>query len=1444
MGIAMKFNIAYINRCFVALLLALSGFLPGAATAAATELADGPLATGLGMAVKPNLAFIFDDSGSMDEQNMPDGHNTHKDDRCWGWHKYNTLFYNPAYTYKPPFKIDGAVYSDGVTRFPDAGFSAALKDGYFPSGGYTYAGGSTSNTTTNLATLGNLTPDAVACNTTGGAGGSGATATLTIGGSGSTSVSNVKVGSTSIFSGGATSSSTKRNTVAARIAAQITANGYSAVAKDNVVTIQAPYSAGNLSSLITVTQSGGMTIAASGFSGYVAGDGTGPECASSPSKYYYATHKTEPNSSTCEANDNYYIVTNPDKIEAPGIPNTGRTAEQIAAAKTNYANWYTYYRSRAQLMKAGAGEAFRNLEDDKYRIGLFFLNSVESGSNGSTSHKNNDFKIDNFRGSASGTQRYDWYTRLYGARSDVYTPLRGALSRMGRMYAGQIAGWDPVQYSCQQNFTILSTDGFWNTQYESGAYGPKKIDGTTNVGNQDGGAVAAIPARATITSDGDLGGRCYRASSITVNTGAATPVELLNEPTHPAGACTKVADDLGQLVVAKISAGTSGFTAVYSANNNRLTITAPVALGNLTVNPVPTFQKVSGSGNETFTVSAFSGGAAAVGGAALPFADTLNVSDTLADIAHYYYTTDLRDLTQHNNCSNTIGSTSYTNLCDNNVRGSGKDNNTAQHMSTFTLGLGVNGTIKYESNYETAKDIADETQYYDIVNGTARWPNPTTNDDAKIDDLWHAAVNGRGTYYSASNARTLQEGLEAALAGVQSVTGASAAAATSSQQPVAGDNFVYVALYRTVKWDGDLKAFTINTSTNAVSTSEVWSAQAQLDDQVAAAGASDGRTIKFFSSSSTAVDKLKEFTVDNLTADNLQGHFEGICGKTPTIAQCGTDTDDLAAAQKTLADDSINLVNYLRGHGQHEDEANNPTAADRVYRGREHVLGDIINAVPVYVKKPPFSYDTFDTSYGIFKSDHAERAPTVYIAANDGMLHAINGENGTERWAYIPTSVMPNMWRLADKNYSGNHRYFVDGSPAVVDICANLSVTNAQLCATAGDWKTIVVGGLNKGGCGYYALDVTNPASPKGLWEFTHPNLGYSFGKPVVAKNKSGRWVVFLTSGYNNASGNGCGGSGDGNGHLFVLDAATGALLEDIPTYISGTVAAGSSGTPSGLAKINAWVANAALPIADRVYGGDMLGNVWRFDFDANHLPSSGTGKEAVLIAQLKDGGSPAKPQPITVRPELAQIEVDGARYAMLMLGTGRYLGDSDISDQSQQSLYVLKDSLGEGGIADVRGASMTRIALTHTTGPAGGEFDGKVIRTSDGGGGTINWATADGWYLDFNPGGSSPGERVNVSMSLQNTRLVVATNVPDQNACNIGGYAFLYSIDFMTGTSKKGVVGALLGGNALVAGISEYGDKTIVTNTAGGISIEDPDTDDPSGLGATRRTTWREIPD
>ena len=211
----------------------------------------------------------------------------------------------------------------------------------------------------------------------------------------------------------------------------------------------------------------------------------------------------------------------------------------------------------------------------------------------------------------------------------------------------------------------------------------------------------------------------------------------------------------------------------------------------------------------------------------------------------------------------------------------------------------------------------------------------------------------------------------------------------------------------------------------------------------------------------------------------------------------------------------------------------------------------------------------------------------VYVASNDGMLHAFNGGDSTdpnagqEAWAIIPREVLPRLNRLADTNWAQLHEYTVDATPTVGDVYDGTA------------WHTIMIAGLNKGGRAYYAVDITNPDSPVMLWEFNttnDPDLGYTFGNPVISKLEDGRWVVFATSGLNNVT------PGDGKGYLYVLDAMTGSIIYKIGTGVGNTT------TPSGLTKIRNWVDNGAVDnTTKRVYGVDIQGHIWRFDVN-NHL--------------------------------------------------------------------------------------------------------------------------------------------------------------------------------------------------------------------------------------------------
>jgi type IV pilus assembly protein PilY1 len=367
-------------------------------------------------------------------------------------------------------------------------------------------------------------------------------------------------------------------------------------------------------------------------------------------------------------------------------------------------------------------------------------------------------------------------------------------------------------------------------------------------------------------------------------------------------------------------------------------------------------------------------------------------------------------------------------------------------------------------------------------------------------------------------------------------------------------------------------------------------------------------------------------------------------------------------------------------------------------------------------------------------------------------------------------------------------------------------------------WRTIVVGGLGAGGRAYYALDVTDPANPKALWEFTNDDLGLAFGNPIIAKNKAGSWIVAFSSGYNNIN------PGDGNGYLFVLNAVTGALIDKIPTYTSGTTPAGTEQTPSNLGKISPWVNADTNNTALRFYGGDMLGNVWRFDFDDNIAPS---GKEAVLLARALSPDN--RPQPITTRPQLTELPNGGAK--LVSVGTGRLLGASDVADTTTQSMYVFKDTLGSGVGVLRNNAGMVQQSLTETT--VGNRNTRRINSPAP-----VDLGTKLGWYVDFT---LTAGERVNTDTIQVGNLLSFATNVPSESVCTPGGSSWLYFFDIRDGNVTDAVYGAVMTAGLNVVKL-QSGLRLIRWSIRGEPDVHSPGTGLGGPSGTLRRVSWREL--
>jgi Tfp pilus tip-associated adhesin PilY1 len=1004
-------------------------------------------------------------------------------------------------------------------------------------------------------------------------------------------------------------------------------------------------------------------------------------------------------------------------------------------------------------------------------------------------------------------------------------------------------------------------------------------------------------------------------------------------------------------------------------------------------------------------------------------------SNSLADVAQYYYKTDLRP----------SGATGFNgaDVSDNMVFVSATDTIEGdmgkwQHMTTFTMGLGVSGNIAYNANYKNKpvgtfqaaagvnpvtglnSPIGTPLEPFQLIrcqtaanaelgdpNLCLAWPLPVAATPTAVDDLWHAAVNGRGQYFSAADPDAVYNSLQTTLQAINAQSAAGTGATTSTQNPIPGNNLTFRAGFRTVDWTGDVVAQEIYTGNvlalqGTTVEGEIWSAATKLGGAVGQA--CDNRSIHLlrmgatnnlvpFTWSSKACDGSGNPTGTASTGLNAteQAYFNstGPGYTAPFPLSSWSQYINMSASQKTLAQ-GANLVNFLRGQrGQENFAQSDDTKLFRLRAGR---LGDIVNSQPTFV--PPPNAQFTDTGYSLFKqkSGIVDRTNMLYVGANDGMLHAFNatntGSGGSEVWAVIPSPMLPNLYRLADTEYSEGHTYFVDSTPAYGDVFDKHATVGSDLCSTATTagiakdcWKTVLVGGYGAGGRGYYAMDITNPATPKALWEFnwsdtcydssvpsTHSadcHIGLSFGQPLITKLVDGTWVVLLPSGLNNV--NAPAKAGDGKGYLYVLDAITGKIVKKISTGVgsaevgsvalTGTmtlnataVVAGSgtafttelfpgetivvngesrtvqtitsntqlsvstaftgaggfaaTKTTSGAASfghINAYVENYIQDnTAERVYGTDALGNVWRIT-----LKGLGDNTDDVVrLATLRDPSG--NPQPITTAPTM--MNVGATQTRMVFVGTGRYLGESDLSDTQRQTVYGLVEDLTQTStsaeyIANansvlptsgltlrqqlnrvvlsvasnsvetkvvapatttittvttaVPSGTATTTVTTYATTPAAATTTTTTSEYSTRGASTPSCSAeaaalgipCSGWYVDL----PETGERVNLDMRLVLGTLAVPTTVTNLTACDTGGNAWFNFLDAATGSEVPG--GAFKAGRSfrgsIIVGVSfirdKFGRVVAVLTKADGPQETAP-VPTQQGMPFGRRTGWRDL--
>jgi type IV pilus assembly protein PilY1 len=466
-----------------------------------------------------------------------------------------------------------------------------------------------------------------------------------------------------------------------------------------------------------------------------------------------------------------------------------------------------------------------------------------------------------------------------------------------------------------------------------------------------------------------------------------------------------------------------------------------------------------------------------------------------------------------------------------------------------------------------------------------------------------------------------------------------------------------------------------------------------------------------------------------------------------------------------------NVVNYVRGEG------------------RTTKLGDIFHSKPVVVGPPSRFF--FDAGYstgisaagtGInadgtptqsFTDAKATRKRVVYVGTNDGMLHAFlsgtyiapsgttpgyyDGGTGEELFGYIPYNLLDNIKNFVPGLVT-SHGYYVDSSPRIADVWID---SNDDGVKQTSEWRTVLIGGLRKGGNGYFALDITDPPNgtdysnyPTVLWEYANAsNIGETWSEPFIGKVKTkatssstvtkDRWVAIFGGGRSDA--------GTIGASLIVLDIATGLPLKTFTTgstVIDNVIPASPTAVLDGSGYIKF------------VYASDLDGTLYKFDFRTPGVDNAYSAWTFSQIFQASAG------QPSYNRVESSSID-ENNRW--LFFGTGDR--EKPVTNTGTGKFYAIKD-------ADTDNTLRTEGNLAN--------LSSSITSLS---GGTVG-ATQYGWFISFasipstaNDTYPHAGEKVLSDPVVFYNNVYFTTYTPDTataNPCSGGGTSRVYGLQML----------------------------------------------------------------
>jgi len=613
------------------------------------------------------------------------------------------------------------------------------------------------------------------------------------------------------------------------------------------------------------------------------------------------------------------------------------------------------------------------------------------------------------------------------------------------------------------------------------------------------------------------------------------------------------------------------------------------------------------------------------------------------------------------------------------------------------------------------------------------------------DLLERTATHGHGRYYYATNAQELADAFQNIIGEILEKTSSFVAPivpVSRMERTSAGDK-IYLALFQPNKdkiWSGNIKKYRIAQSGANIGQLLDVNGLAVLDDrgQILETARSYWTSISMDGSD---VEKggVGEVLMNRNFSSNPRKIYTYLGNSADlTHSSNAFNTTNITPAMLGLGNDITardKLVQFIYGYDAYDEEPPFGSTNEK----RSWILGAFLHSRPLVI--------------------HYDSRSVIYAGANDGMLHAFDDETGEELWAFIP----PNLLNKLQALQADVLEFFVDGSPKAHIIYNPDGSIN----------RVIMIFGQRRGGNRYYALDVTNPLRPQYLWEINpdasnspYSEMGQTWSTPNIGKIKYGsgeKWVLFIGGGYDENQDNEIPGADTKGRALYVIDVLDGSLIK---RFSNAEYPEMAYSIPSDVARVDT---NGDGRV-DRLYVGDMGGQLWRFDIsDPN--PNNWLARIIFKSNPSADGSSGRK---IFYPPDVTLEKDIYGDFEVLFFGTGDREHPKEATTINR--IYAIKDRgtsqiLTENNLYDVTSDELQDFQTTQ-------ERKNEIMN---------QLKSSGGWFikLNLNVGEKILAPAVIFGKAVYYTSFSPTNEAAQGDPCYVGeGTARLYILEYQTGNA------------------------------------------------------------